>query len=440
MFFSSNGKLAELEANYKQQIDELSQQLALYKEIASVSLNDALVVMDRNNEIVFSNQMVQQSGVDISRIQQGLLGGNEHITIDDCTGIVTRKKLSDGKMAFIIQKTDVRNGAESNVLSIHQSSIRHALQHTQTTFANLLTDLKELKEESQQSSRDSEQSLRLTKVSSSDMQRLTSQIADAVENSESLNQRSQEIANITSLIQGVSDQTNLLALNAAIEAARAGEHGRGFAVVADEVRKLAEQTQNATKEIDEVIKAMHEESLKIKNGTGKISEVVTQTKGNIDELDTKVVTFQRNASRNAYEMEYLSDKIFSALAKIDHVVYKNNVYALLFGEDNDFKAISHHECRLGKWYESGVGKEQFSSTKAYTELLSPHSIVHEKANQLAHHCSGQQAMCSKEEIENLINDIEAASHKVFAALDNMVEEKSDMLLPKAKKELFNHHD
>lgn len=99
--------------------------------------------------------------------------------------------------------------------------------------------------------------------------RVVNQSSDVLgQNINSLLDKSQSIGNILNTIKDISDQTNLLALNAAIEAARAGEAGRGFAVVAEEIRKLSEQTGDATKNIEDILNTIQSE--------------VEDTKGNMD--------------------------------------------------------------------------------------------------------------------------------------------------------------
>ena len=108
------------------------------------------------------------------------------------------------------------------------------------------------------------------------MERIAHRVKDAAKTVEEFGARSDQIGQIIGTIEDIADQTNLLALNAAIEAARAGEQGRGFAVVADEVRALAERTTRATHEISEMIKAIQKETkgavLAIEEGVAEVEK------------------------------------------------------------------------------------------------------------------------------------------------------------------------
>jgi len=116
----------------------------------------------------------------------------------------------------------------------------------------------------------------------------------------------QEIGQILSIINDIAEQTNLLALNAAIEAARAGEHGRGFAVVADEVRKLAEKTRRATSEIEERINTIKYSSHETAEQMGISEDAVRQTAQQIEEFISTQINILKNAELLEEQMTRIS--------------------------------------------------------------------------------------------------------------------------------------
>jgi methyl-accepting chemotaxis protein len=132
-----------------------------------------------------------------------------------------------------------------------------------------------------------EEGSRSVKLSSNKVLNIKDIMARTTDTIASLGQKSSEITNIINTITALSEQTNLLALNAAIEAARAGEQGRGFAVVADEVRKLAEQSRVAAKEVTHIIHAIQSE----------VSAIISQNRQGAEEVITGVeISNKTNAS------------------------------------------------------------------------------------------------------------------------------------------------
>lgn len=440
MFFNNSKQKDDEIIALKNEIESLKIERKMFQSLSSFSQDEMLIVLDKQKKVIFTNDLAKSYIKDISKLSSLLDIKQKKIEVDDCSGRVSSKELDNGNIAFSIVKNDIRDSKDGNILTLHQNSINSAIKETQKTFSDMLEDLKIMKQESSYIAEESKDGLSFANRLSGAMTQLNDHMINTMASARSLLDRSNEISNVIALIEDIADQTNLLALNAAIEAARAGEHGRGFAVVADEVRNLAERTQKATKEIALVVKAMQQESTQSEQNTEKVSKLVDDANGHTEKLKEKIVNFEKNASRSVYEVDYISDKIFSSLAKIDHVNYKNNLYALLFGEENEFNDVAHHDCRLGQWYEKGLGKEEFSQTPSYKKLDAPHKLIHDRANALAKECAGNEALCSKAKIEKAVKEIENASLEVFGILDAMVKEKSDAVMKIAAVALFVRKD
>lgn len=129
------------------------------------------------------------------------------------------------------------------------------------------------------------------------------------DNIDSLMEKSQSIGNILTTIMDISTQTNLLALNAAIEAARAGEGGRGFAVVADEIRKLSEQTGNATNEIENILNIIQLEVETTKNNMDRSSHAVKDANNSLEGSKSSFEDIYLAMSRSIESIEQLQQKL-----------------------------------------------------------------------------------------------------------------------------------
>jgi len=189
----------------------------------------------------------------------------------------------------------------SSIIDTLAENINQVSDNTQSMTDQSKNVMENIKD-GNQALRNSEQSFQEV----SENTRITSQVID------SLGKSSEKIGEIVNLINNIAAQTNLLALNAAIEAARAGEAGRGFSVVADEIRELAEQSASATEDISSLIISIQKD---VKNTVSKMNENETKVKESVDEINTtadlftKIIKAAENLDLLIHEIEKQSQNM-----------------------------------------------------------------------------------------------------------------------------------
>lgn len=287
-----------------------------------------------------------------------------------------------------------------------------------------------------------------------------------------------EIEQIVSVIAGVADQTNLLALNAAIEAARAGEQGRGFAVVADEVRKLAEHTKTSVTDIGQKIEHLSQNSIRTADDIRTLSQMMLEGKSvmqiagqEVEQILSHVVTIsddiqqiaagseeqsavidefahiislvsdsanmtERVANQTGEGIYAISQQLGEIrtrqiqsvpvinthqsleLSKTDHLLWTWRIYNMLLGYEHvDPSTVGTHlDCRLGQWTDSPESLE-LRANPTFLKLASPHQRVHELARQAALAYS----QGNLNEAEKHLTQMSQASQDVVAILDELIQ-------------------
>lgn len=240
------------------------------------------------------------------------------------------------------------------------------------------------------------------------------------QNASHLEQSAAQIRQLVTSIHSISDQTNLLALNAAIEAARAGEAGRGFAVVADEVRQLAKRASEASGNIEQLVGS-------IVNQIAEIQGTLNQTQASVEEISSSSMQINGSVGTLITQAKHLKQIVknhttsaFLTTVKLDHSVWKSDIYKRLNEQRLDEHVSCHTECRLGKWYFEGDGAAHFQHLPSYRALDRPHQEVHQQGKlALEAAARGDHRAASG----HLLN-MEQASEQVVASVDKLLAEST----------------